>query len=327
MRKFLAGGGNCQPFMLRSPAVQRELKRYDGSGNIYVTDTANNRIRKFSSAAVESNPGFCGSGTFGYTGGSTACGSALFAAPTGVAVASNGTVYVADSANNVIRKISAGTATVLAGNGTRGYADGTGTSAVFAQPTGVAIDSTAMYLYVADYGNQRIRQVAITDGSTVTFAGSGTAGLFNAIGTSAQFNGPYGISVDASGNVYVSDQNNHVIRKITSAGSVTTFAGNGTVGSRDGSGASAQFNSPAGTAVDPNGNIYIADVMNHVIRKISATGTVSTIAGTHLYGYADGGGYVAKFNMPKGVVVTSDGKTIYVADQQNSRIRIVKQGL
>ncbi|MBI5526804.1 MAG: hypothetical protein HY897_10770 [Deltaproteobacteria bacterium] len=295
-----------------------------GNGDLYVADTANNRIRKVTSAGVVTN--FCGNGTWGYNGASTACGSANFAAPTGVAVAGNGDVYVADSANNVIRRISGGNVTVVAGNGTRGYAEGNGTTARFAQPVHLALDAAGTTLYVADYGNHRIRKVT-TAGTASLFAGSGTAGFVNASGASAQFNGPYGISVDGAGNVYVGDQNNHAIRKITAAGAVTALAGNGTAGSADGTGANARFNSPAGTAVDTNGNVYVADVMNYVIRKVTSAGATSTLAGDHSYGFADGAGYSARFNMPAGVAITSDRKTIYVADQQNAKIRIVRQGL
>jgi len=294
------------------------------NGDVYVADTANNRVRKVTPAGVVTS--FCGNGTWGYNAGSTACGNANFAAPTGVAVASNGDVYVADSANNAIRRISGGNVAVLAGNGTRGYAEGSGTTARFAQPVHLALDAAGTTLYVADYGNHRVRKVT-TAGAASLFAGSGTAGYVNASGASARFNGPYGISIDGSGNVYVGDQNNHAIRKITSAGAVTTLAGDGTAGSADGTGANARFNSPAGTAVDSDGNVYVADVMNYVIRKITAAGVTSTLAGDHSYGFADGAGYSAKFNMPAAVAVTSDRKIIYVADQQNSKVRIVRQGL
>jgi len=153
-----------------------------------------------------------------------------------------------------------------------------------------------------------------------TLAGSGTAGFANGIGTVTQFNYPAGIVVDASGNVYVADYNNHRIRKITSAGVVTTLAGSGTAGFANGTGTAAQFNVPVDIAVDASGNMYVADELNHRIRKITSAGVVTTLAGSGTEGFADGTGTAARFNYPAGIAVDVSGN-VYVADQYNHRIR------
>jgi sugar lactone lactonase YvrE len=159
-----------------------------------------------------------------------------------------------------------------------------------------------------------------TIGTVSTFAGNGTVGFAEGTGAAARFYQPTGLAFDADGNMYVADSQNHRIRKITPAGVVSTFAGNGTAGFADGPGAAAQFESPFGVAVDAAGNVYIADTYNHRIRKINPTGVVSTLAGNGSYGYADGGGAAAKFYVPKGVAVDPAGN-VYVADENNQRIR------
>ena len=159
-----------------------------------------------------------------------------------------------------------------------------------------------------------------TIGTVSTLAGNGTLGFAEGTGAVARFYQPTGLAFDADGNMYVADNQNHRIRKITPAGEVSTFAGSGTAGFADGSGTAAQFESPFGVAVDVGGNVYVADTYNHRIRKINPAGVVSTLAGNGSYGYADGGGAAAKFYVPKGVAVDPAGN-VYVADENNNRIR------
>ena len=282
----------------------------DVAGNIYVADKLNHRIRKISDSGVVTT--FAGSTIGSVNGTGTA---AQFNSPSGVAVAIDGTVYVADTANDRIRKITAaGVVTTLAGS-TQGSANGTGTTARFNSPSGIAIDAVGN-VYVADKGNHRIRKIT-SAGVVTTFAGS-TLGYTDGIATAAQFHSPLDVAVDVTGNVYVADAINHRIRKITTDGTVTTFAGS-TQGVSDGLGTAAQFYSPAGVAVDASGNVYVADEINSRIRKVTAAGMVTTLAGSTA-GTADGTGSAAQFFYPNGVAVNATG-TIFVADTQNHRIR------
>src|SRR5439155_440578 len=221
----------------------------DGAGNVYVADWGNYTIRKITSAgAVTTLAGSAGqSGTEDGTGT-----AARFDYPTGVAVDSAGNVYVADSYNNTIRKITpAGAVTTLTGSaGEFGSGDGIGRGARFNDPIGVAVDS-AGNVYVADSNNHTIRKVT-SAGAAATLAGSaGQMGSGDGTGTAARFNDPTGLAVDSDGNVYVSDTHNYTIRKITPAGVVTTLAGSaGQDGGVDGLGSAAQFDYPFGVAVD-----------------------------------------------------------------------------
>ncbi|MBL7990317.1 MAG: SBBP repeat-containing protein [Candidatus Kapabacteria bacterium] len=292
----------------------------DADGSVYVADSYNRRIRKITSAGVVST--LAGSGQSGYA--DSAGTSAQFYLPYGIAVDAVGNVYVADTDNSRIRKItSAGQVTTLAGSGRNGYADGTGTLAQFSSPAGVALDGSGN-VYVADIGNNRIRKITSV-GQVTTLAGSGSNGYADGTGTSAQFNNPFGVALDGSGNVYVADLSNQRIRKITSVGQVTTLAGTGQSGYADGMGTSAQFAAPFGVAVDGSGNVYVADRSNHRIRKITSTGQVTTLAGSGKGGYADGAGTSAQFYLPSGVAVDTTGN-VYVADSFNYRIRKVTSG-
>ena len=244
--------------------------------------------------------------------------AAQFSGSTGVAVDAAGNVYVADNYNHRIRKVSpTGVVTTLAGS-TQGYADGTGAAAQCNNPSGVAVD-VAGNVYVADWGNNRIRKVSPA-GVVTTLAGS-TQGYADGTGAAAKFDGPVGVAVDAAGNVYAADSSNRRICKVSPAGVVTTLAGS-TKGYADGTGAAAKFDDPAGVAVDASGNVYVADWGNNRIRKVSPAGVVTTLAGS-TKGYADGTGAAAQFSLPSCVAIDGAG-TIYVGDHGNHRIRKIQ---
>ncbi len=292
----------------------------DGTGNIYVADTVNDTIRKITPAGVVTTL----AGTAGQAGNADGIGSAArFDDPTGVAVDSAGNVYVADEVNDTIRKITpAGVVTTLAGSpGQIGSADGTGSAARFDDPTGVAVDS-AGNVYVADRGNDTIREITPA-GVVTTLAGSpGQAGSSDGTGSAARFFDPYGVAVDGAGNVYVADTQNETIRIITPAGVVTTLAGSpGQAGSADGTGSAARFLLPQGLAVDGAGNLYVADTGNYTIPVITPAGVVTTLAGSPgQTSSADGTGSAARFGFPTGIAVDGAGN-LYVADFGNDTIR------
>ncbi len=216
--------------------------------------------------------------------------------------------------------------TLVGSAGVSAFANGTGPNAAFNWPAGIAVDSSDN-LYVADAGNQLIRK--ITSGFVVTtFAGQvGVTGSTNGTGTSASFYNPSEISVDSSGNVYVADTFNNLIRKITPSGVVSTLVGSsGVAGSANGTGIAASFNNPHGVAVDSSGNVYVADTGNNLIRKITSGGVVTTLAGSAgVTGSANGTGSAASFNNPYGVSVDISGK-VYVADTGNNLIRKITSG-
>ncbi len=261
-------------------------------------------------------------GTKGYADGPAL--QAEFRLPNNVAPDSAGNVYVADTANDVIRKITpVGLVTTIAGLAhARGSADGSGTnSARFWSPFGIALDGSGN-IYVADTGNNTIRKISPA-GIVTTIAGlAGQAGSADGVGSAARFRNPWDVAVDNTGNVYVADMSNNTIRKITPAGAVHTFAGEaGVSGNTDGWGNSARFNNPFAVAVDGAGDVYVSDTANNAIRKITVGRVVTTLAGLPGYaGNTDGNGSDARFWGPQGLAVDSSGN-IYVADTGNNAIR------
>ena len=276
--------------------------------------TSASRIRGVTTVST-----FAGSGSQGF---SDALGTAsLFSNPSGISIDSlSGSLYVADYTNRRIRKISStGVVTTLAGSGIAGFADGQGTNARFNNPQGVAVDpSGSGVVFVADTNNNRIRSIS-TNGVVSTLAGSGVQGFSDGSGAAAVFNRPYSLAVDAAtGIVFVSDRNNHRIRKITPSGLVSTLAGGVSASFADGTGTNSKFNYPQGIVLDAAGStLYIADSDNQRIRKITiSTGVVRTIAGSGAAGDLDGLGTDASFRSPSGISLDGVGN-LYITDSNN----------
>ena len=269
-----------------------------------------------------------GAGASGFANGSGS--QARFDRISGIAVGPNDSIYVADTGNQRIRMVQqtgSGSSTTwsvstLAGNGTPGFADGPGASAKFYNPHGIAIDAAGV-VYVADTTNNRIRRIG-TDGVVSTVAGDGTAGLQNGSGSQARFNAPQGLALDNQGNIYVADTGNAAVRKIDGGGTVSTLAGDGTIGSSDSP--NARFDGVVGIAVEgQNVYVYLADTGNHRIRRLDVTGTVITVSGAER-GFKDGSASQARFAEPSGIALEADGKII-IADGVNSLIRLVDPAL
>ena len=251
---------------------------------------------------------FAGSGAAGKADGTGI--AATFNQPAGLAIDAAGNIYVGDVSNFLIRKITpAGVVTTIPN-----YSGGA---------FGVAVDALGT-IYVADAGNNQIETIS-PSGIITIIAGSPTPGSANGTGTAASFHTPIGIAIDASNNLYVTDELNNLIRKITPAGVVTTFAGSGAAGETDGTGTSATFNRPIGIAVDPNGNVYVADYGGNTIRKITPSGVVTTLAGSGAKGTADGTGAQASFFQPEGIAIDPSGN-LYIADTGNDLIREISPG-
>ena len=242
--------------------------------------------------------------------------------PYGIVCDESGNIYVADASNNQIKKITpAGVISVFAGSGMLGSADGPGSSASFARPWGLAIDDKGN-IYVADAGNNKIREITPA-GKVSTIAGNGAKGADDGVGQAATFNNPADVAVDASGDIYVVDSDNNLIRKISPDGAVSTFAGNGQLSSADGAGANAGFYNPHGITIDRAGIIYIADGNNR-IRRISPGAVVTTYAGSGSDN-KDGTGLNASFYFPLGIAVDALGN-LYIADTGNNEIRKITAG-
>ena len=288
----------------------------DGQGNFYIADSFNNRIRKITPDGEVST--LAGNGQQGFEDGIGT--DAQFFLPLGLATDNVGNIYVADTFNHRIRKITPeGVVSTFAGNGEQGFEDGIGTNAKFSQPNGLFIDSSGN-VFVADRNNNRIRKIT-PEGIVSTIAGS-TAGFADGKGTAAQFDAPTGITMDSEGNLYVADNGNHKIRKITQNGEVSTIAGS-IQGFADGTSNIAQFSNPQKITIDNRKNLYISDLSNNRIRKITQEGIVSTLAGSTV-GFVDGTATNAKFNTPNGIVI-DNSRTIHVTDVNNHKIRKITQ--
>ena len=324
---YSGDGGVASQASLSSPAGVA----VDAAGNVYIADRVNNRIRKVAAGSSIIST-IAGNGTLGYSGDGTSANLAELNNPLGVAVDGAGNIYIADSGNHCIRKISAnnGIISTIAGNGIAGFS-GDGTSANLAElnnPTGIALDVSGN-IYIADNLNNRIRKIAAGSQIITTIAGGGTcaSGSFcgdGAVATAAALYRPVGVTIDAAGNIYIADTGNNRIRLVTD-GVIYTIVGTGIVGnSGDGGQATAAtLHNPYGVAVDSYGNVYVSDNLNNRIREVAAgVEIITTIAGNGLGSYL-GDGWVptsAEFHNPYGIAIDANG-TIYVADCNNERIR------
>jgi hypothetical protein len=288
------------------PATQADLYlpsgvTVDGAGNMFIADSHHNRVREVlaAGAAAGTITTVAGDGSAGYDAAATVAKTTSLNQPGGVAIDGAGNLYIADTNNNVIRKVNPATGAIstVAGTGAPGYTGdgGPATAATLNSPEGVAVDA-AGNLYIADTNNDAVREVVAATGNIATIAGdgSGAPGFAGDGGPaiSARLNAPYGIALDGAGNVYIADSGNNRVRVVSTSGNISTFAGNGTPAYLGDGGAarSAELYSPLGVACDPAGNVYIADARNYVVRKVNAvSGVITTVAGTNASdNYIDG---------------------------------------
>ena len=303
-------------------------------GNLYIADQVNNAVRVVNSSGTIST--FAGIEVAGFYGDNGKANLAQLSQPTGLAVDSSGNIYISDTGNGLIRKVTVSTGIITTFAGTPGTiqygGDGGGATGAFLnKPSGLAFDS-AGNLYIADSGNNVIRKVAASTGIITTYAGNfAKGGSYLGDGgpaTSAGLSVPVGVAVDASGNLYIADSNNNVVRKVSTNLIMSTVAGNGTAGFSGDNGTVlnprlAQLSHPKGVTVDATGNVYIADTLNSRIRLVGPNGaTINTIIGTGQAAYFGDGqqGLQAAVNFPAGLSLDSSGNLI-IADTNNSVIR------
>jgi trimeric autotransporter adhesin len=332
--KTIAGNGTNGYSGDGGPATSAEFSNlcgltFDNDGNLFIADPGNNRIRKLATGTGLITT-FAGNGTAGYAGDNGPATNAELQAPCGEAIDSAGNLFIADSGNNVIRKVTpAGVITTVAGNNTTGYSgdNGLATSASLYTPTAVLVDSSGN-LFIADSRNNRVREVAAATGVITTIAGTGTSGYTgdNGSATNATLNLPQSVVEDSIGNLYIADTGNNVVREVSTAGTITTMAGNGTAGYSGDAGpaASASLNQPYAIVFDGSGNLYIADAANNLIRVVSRAGIIDSVAGNNTAGFSGDGGPAlsASLNNPHGIVLDDQGN-IYISDRNNYRIREV----
>jgi prepilin-type N-terminal cleavage/methylation domain len=279
---------------------------FSANGDMYVADYDNHQIRRITPAGVVSL--FAGSVT-GESGSTNGQGTAArFWNPSAIAISNTGILYVTDQNNNSVRKISPSGMVETFATG-------------FGLPWSLTVDA-AGNVYVADTYFNMIKKIT-PSGTVSILAGAYEEGHVNGTGSAARFNYPSGIAIGPDGVLYVADQDNNRIRKVTTSGVVSPHAGSGDHGTVDGIGEAARFASPHGIATDVHGNVYVADEYSHSIRKIAPDGSVYTIAGSPSPGYQDGLSDVAKFAQPIGLATSSDG-SLYVVERANHRIRVIR---
>ncbi len=310
----------------------------DDSGNVFIADYYGNRIRKVTPAGIIST--IAGTGGIGFSGDGGPAIEAVLSGPSGLATDHAGNLYFADCHNGRVRRINReGIITTIAGSGTGGYGGngGKATQASFSEPTSVAVDEKGN-IYVADCGNNCIRKITpagivLPYAGNAAGAGTGTGSFRgdNSSALAAELNHPRGMSFDAAGNMFFSDCFNNRVRKVSTAGIITTVAGNGQSGyDRDGVKANvAMLNYPQNVIVDATGNLFIADLGNNRIRQVSATGIISTVAGTGQAGYTgdDGLATQAQINEPSYVTFDRSGNLLICSKASNKVRRITQATL
>ena len=315
------------------PATSAKFNRpigiaVDSSGNLFIADRNNERVRKVDTSGNIST--VAGNGTNGFSGDGGPATTARLNLPRDVAVDSSGNLFIADRSNHRVRKVdTSGDISTVAGDGTNGFSGdgGQATSTQLNFPNGVTVDSSGN-LFIADQANHRIRKVD-TSGIIITVAGTSTSGFLGdgVAATSTALNQPSDVAVDSSGNLFIADEFNHRIRKVDISGIITTVAGNGTQGfSGDGGPAtSAKLDTPTGVAVDASGNIFFADSSNHRIRKVDTSGIITTVAGDGTQGFSGDGGSAtsAQLDFANDVAVDSSGN-LFITDINNERVRKVE---
>jgi sugar lactone lactonase YvrE len=300
---FVNGTGTAASFNAPDSLVS------DSNDNIFVLDATNKSIRKITSLQLVT--------TFITFDTDTA--------PSGIAIDSSGNLFVSIG-GSIMKITSAKVVSIFAGSSTTtGNTDGTGANARFSSIWGMTVDSSNN-LYVADAGNHNIRKIT-SSGEVTTFAGSTTAGTgksgsANGTGTAATFFQPASLAFDSSGNLFVSEFGNRMIRKITSTGVVTTFAGSTANGNADGTGTAASFSRPLGIVIDSTDSIYVIDQDNNMVRKVTSAGVVTTIIGKTISGNTNGVGISALLKTPNGIAKDSSG-SLYISDYGNNLIRKV----
>ena len=336
----VAGNGNFASSGDGGPAtmagMEAETVAVDSSGNFFIADFGNNRIRKVDTGGIITT--FAGTGTAGFTGDGGPATSAELWTPRGMTVDSAGNIFIADSNNFRIRKVdTSGNITTVAGNGNFNFSgDGGPATSAGMNPNFVAVDS-AGNLFSADVGGpgqgeNRVRRIDHSTKVITTVAGNGNPSFLGDGGpaTSASLQTPQGVAQDAAGNIFIADSNNNLIRKVDTHGVITTVAGGGTSGIGDGGPAtSAALASPATIVVDAAGTgvLFIADTGNQRIRKVDLSGTITTVAGNGTNAFSGDGGPAtsASLNFPEGVAVDGAGN-VFIADTSNNRIRKVDTG-